>query len=233
MTIIKICGLKTLADARDAIAAGADLLGLNFHPPSPRYLSIEEAAEITACLREEFGAECPPLIGVFVEQEAAEIRHIMQAAGLDAAQLTGERALAASEALGERAFAAIRPRDETEARQLARRYRRKRNAAQLLPAILVDAHHPQLYGGTGELTPTAIVVAVMRECDRVLLAGGLRPENIGERLRALPAPPWGVDVASGVEAAPGRKDAQLMRAFSAAVKASHPEGVAIATETPA
>ena len=104
MTVVKICGLTTLVDARAAIAAGADLLGLNFHPPSPRCLSLEDATWMAKSLRSEFGPACPPLIGIFVEQNAEEITHIMTKSGLDAAQLTGERAAAAIDALDHRAI---------------------------------------------------------------------------------------------------------------------------------
>ena len=231
MTVVKICGLTTLVDARAAIAAGADLLGLNFHPPSPRYLSLEDATRMAKSLRSEFGPGCPPLIGIFVEQNAEEITHIMTKSGLDAAQLTGERAAAAIDALDHRAYAAIRPRDEEESRQLTRRFRQERVSSDPLPAILVDAYHPQLYGGTGEVTPLGIAAAAMAKSERILLAGGLTAQNVGERLRQLR--PWGVDVASGVESSPGRKDATLICAFIAAVRDVDPKGDALARNTTA
>ena len=231
MTVVKICGLTTLVDARAAIAAGADLLGLNFHPPSPRYLSLEDATRMTKSLRSEFGPACPPLIGIFVEQNAEEITHIMTKSGLDAAQLTGERAANAIDALDHRVYAAIRPRDEEESRQLTRRFRQERASSDPLPAILVDAYHPKLYGGTGEVTPFGIAAAAMAESERIILAGGLTAQNVGERLRQLR--PWGVDVASGVETSPGRKGARLICAFIAAVRGVDPKGDALARNTTA
>ena len=231
MTVVKICGLTTLADARAAITAGADLLGLNFHPPSPRYLLPEDAARMANSLRSEYGAACPPLIGIFVEQSAEEITRIMAKSRLDAAQLTSERAAAAIDTLGDRAYVGIRPRDVDEARQLTRRFRRERASSDPLPAILVDAYHPQLYGGTGEVTRLAIAATAMAESERVMLAGGLTAQNVGERLRQLH--PWGVDVASGVEVSPGRKDATLMNAFIAAVRGAEPKGAALAHITTA
>lgn len=212
MTFVKICGTKTLPDARAAIAAGADLLGLNFHPPSPRYLTPEDAAQLVKSLRTEYGTSCPPIIGIFVEHTVLDITRIMDESGINAAQLTDEKASAAAiEKLYDRAYVTIRPRDETEARELTRRYHQKRTLSDPLPAILIDAYHPHLFGGTGEVTSLTIAAASMTESDRVMLAGGLTASNVGERLQKLQ--PWGVDVASGVETSPGQKDATLMRDF--------------------
>lgn len=221
MTVVKICGTKTLPDARAAVAAGADLLGLNFHPPSPRYLTPEDAAQLVKSLRTEYGASCPPIIGIFAEHTASDITHIMDESGINAAQLTGEKASAAIEKLYDRAYVAIRPRDETESRELTRRYHQKRTPSDPLPAILIDAHHPHLFGGTGEITSLTIAAASMTESDRVMLAGGLTASNVGERLQKLQ--PWGVDVASGVETSPGQKDATLMKDFVIAVQSNRAE----------
>ena len=218
MTIVKICGLTSIADARAAVVAGADLLGLNFHPPSPRHLELETAIGIATALRTEFNFSCPPLVGIFVSQEVEEIQYIMSQVPLDAAQLSGDFPDERLKSLSPRAFVSIRPRSPEEALQLTRRYRQSRDGSDRLPAILVDSFHPRLYGGSGQLMSRDIAAAALDESAQVMLAGGLTAENVREQLRGLL--PWGVDTASGVESAPGRKDAAKMRDFITASHAS-------------
>lgn len=218
MTLIKICGVKDLAIAQVAVKTGADLLGFNFHPPSPRYISPSNAAIIICSLRNQFGSSCPQLVGVFVEQSLSEILDIMSESGIDVAQLTGVNSIRAKESLGERSFVAIRPRNEKEASKLIQEYRQDRVSSDFLPSILIDAFHPNLFGGTGELISTNIAVRAVSECDQVLLAGGLTPINVCNRIKEIQ--PWGVDVASGVETSPGVKDASLIHQFILAVRGS-------------
>lgn len=218
MTSIKICGVKDLAIAQVAVKAGADLLGFNFHPPSPRFISPSNAAKIICSLRNQFGPSCPQLVGVFVEQSLSEILDIMSESGLDAAQLTGVNSIRAKESLGERSYVAIRPRNEKEASDLIQKYRQDRVSFDFLPSILIDAYHPNLFGGTGKLISTDIAAKAVSECDRVLLAGGLTPFNVSDCIKEIQ--PWGVDVASGVETSSGIKDATLIHHFIATVRGS-------------
>jgi len=221
MTRVKICGVTTLDDALRCAEAGADLLGLNFYPPSPRYLPPERAQRLTAGLRTVLGSACPVLVGVFVNADAATIRRILDEVGLDAAQLSGDEPPDTLAALDGRAYKALRPRDGVEAVENARTFAAYAPRDERLPVLLVDAYHPQLYGGTGEQASEEIARAITAVVPRLMLAGGLTPENVAARVRAIR--PWGVDVASGVERAPGVKDIERVRAFIAAVKSADQE----------
>ncbi|GIV82001.1 MAG: N-(5'-phosphoribosyl)anthranilate isomerase [Anaerolineae bacterium] len=221
MTRIKICGVTTLDDALRCAEAGADLLGLNFYPLSPRYLSPERARQIVAGLRSLLGAACPLLVGVFVNESAAAIARILDEVGLDAAQLSGDEPPDTLLALDGRAYKALRPRDTSEALDGAHSFAAHAPRDERLPALLVDAYHPQLYGGTGEQAGEDVARAAIAVAPRVMLAGGLTPENVAARVRAIR--PWGVDVASGVERAPAVKDMDRVRAFIAATKAADQE----------
>ncbi len=221
MTRVKICGVTTLDDALRCAEAGADLLGLNFYPPSPRYLASERARLIAAGLRAVLGAACPALVGVFVNADAAAIARLLDEVGLDVAQLSGDEPPQTLAALDGRAFKALRPRDVPEALDAARLFTAHAPRDERLPALLVDAYHPQLYGGTGETAGEDVARAALAAASRAMLAGGLTPDNVAARVRALR--PWGVDVASGVERAPGVKDAALVRAFIAAARSADQE----------
>lgn len=218
-TRVKICGVTTAAEALMAARAGADLLGLNFYPPSPRCITLAQAREICDQLGEELSDSRPLLVGVFVNEEPARIADICAGAGLDGAQLSGDEtpdALLATSNQGTRVFKSLRPQSVAEARESAQQFLLPQAGDRLLPALLLDAWHPALYGGSGELAGADVFHALAGEVPRLMLAGGLNPENVAERVRALR--PWGVDVASGVERAPGVKDPASVRAFIAAAK---------------
>lgn len=217
-TRVKICGVTTAGDALAAARAGADMLGLNFYPPSPRCLTLQCAREIARRLRSDLGDRCPALIGVFVNEDASRIADIFEEVGLDAAQLSGDEGPEVLRALALRqvpAFKSLRPRSAEAAQWDAQAYLLADREDEL-PSLLLDAWHADLYGGSGEQTPDDVARAVLAKVPRLMLAGGLNPENVAERVRSLQT--WGVDVASGVESAPGVKDAGKMRAFIAAAK---------------
>ena len=216
MTRVKICGVKTLDDALMCADAGADMLGLNFYAPSPRSIDPAAARAITDGLRAELGDHCPVLIGVFVNETADTLNDIIEIAGLDAAQLSGYETPDTLAALGGRGFKAIRPKDLAEALKLAEMFLRFAPEDERFPALLIDAYHEALYGGTGEEASFEVALAVKDLTSRLMLAGGLRSENVADRVRAIQ--PWGVDVASGVESAPGIKDRDRMIAF---IRAAH------------
>ncbi|GAB4509147.1 MAG: phosphoribosylanthranilate isomerase [Anaerolineae bacterium] len=207
MTVIKICGVKTLDDARMVAAAGADMIGLNFYPASPRFIPPEEAQIMVNTLRAELGETAPLFIGVFVNHP--DVAGVMAQIGLDGAQLSGDEPPEALLALNGRAYKAVRPADVAAAVELAAAFAPFVPPDPHLPSLLVDAFHPQLFGGTGEQASDALVRAV--QTSRLMLAGGLKPENVAARVTAVQ--PWGVDVASGVERVPGVKDAERVRAF--------------------
>jgi phosphoribosylanthranilate isomerase len=206
---IKICGIKTLDEALAAVEAGADYLGFNFYPPSPRYITPRDCARLQAGLVER-GLQALA-VGVFVNAPVESIARILDDCGLDLAQLSGAEPAGDLEALVGRAFKGIRPADQAAAQAEAGRYARR----ELSPALLVDAYHPGLYGGAGQAGDWALA-RFLADRYPILLAGGLNPENVALALDRVQ--PWGVDVASGVESAPGRKDPHKIAAFTRAVR---------------
>lgn len=213
---VKICGLTNLEDAQVAAEAGADLLGFIFYEKSPRYVTPDVVREITRELRHPPLATRPSppiLVGVFVNTAPEQILETLSYCRLDLAQLHGEEDVATTAILAGKAFKALRPRTVAEAQEAVSRF--APYSPTNGPDILLDAWHPALWGGTGE-TGDWSLAADLTAHHRVLLAGGLTPGNVAEAIRQ--ARPWGVDVASGVEASPGRKDHGRVREFVAAVK---------------
>ncbi len=213
MTVVKICGITNLDDALCAIEAGADLLGFIFYPKSPRAVTLDLARAIIADIRARAPqAQRARYVGVFVNEAPAHISQMMDVAGLDYAQLSGDESPADLAAIGCRAYKAIRAWDDDSAAFIP-----ARAADGFLPDLLLDAHHPTRYGGTGQRADASVAMHLARRC-RLLLAGGLTPDNVADAIRMIR--PWGVDVASGVEAQPGKKDHAKVRAFIIAAKAA-------------
>jgi phosphoribosylanthranilate isomerase len=203
MTIVKICGIKTLKDALAAIEAGADYLGFNFYPKSVRFIEKSACAEITSVLKREHPQI--KLVGVFVNSSVDEVKDILQTCHLDLAQLHGDETPEMFSQLAPHAFRAFRGIPESNAGY-------ERNEA---PFMLIDAAVKGVYGGSG-VTADWTAAAKLAQQYPLLLAGGLTPENVADAVRKVQ--PWGVDVASGVESAPGEKDAEKMSAFVNAVR---------------
>jgi len=202
MTKIKICGIKTVDDALAAMNAGADLIGFNFYPKSPRYIDVGMCRNIMSVMRQVGRVIC---VGVFVNASVAEIHATMDTCGLNLAQLHGDETVEFMEKLEEKSFKAFRgiPNDVNDfARSDA-------------PAFLLDASVKGVYGGSGVTADWDGATKLAKQYP-LLLAGGLTPENVGEAVGRVQ--PWGVDVASGVESAPGKKDAAKMSAFVKEVK---------------
>lgn len=217
-TRIKICGVTVLDNALMCAEAGADLLGLNFYPPSPRYLTPEAARALADGLWAALGERCPLLVGVFVNASADEITQVVQSVGLDAVQLSGDESSDLLAQLDGRGIKAIRPRSRAEALEQAVHFLPGAPDNLRLPSLIVDAYHKELYGGTGEQASLGVALAVKTVAPRLMLAGGLGPENVAERVRAVR--PWGIDVASGVEKGqPGIKDPARVQALIQAVQA--------------
>ena len=211
MTIVKICGTTNLEDALAAVEAGADLLGFILYAKSPRYVAPAMVAEIVAGVRAAVPAP-PRFVGVFVNAPPDEVLAVLAQTGLDLAQLHGDEPAAALAALQGRGFKAVRPTGLDDALALAEAYA----ALGAGPDLLIDAYAPHAYGGTGQRADWTAAAAVAQRVPHLLLAGGLTPENVAAAVEAVK--PWGVDVASGVEASPGRKDHAKVRAFVAAAK---------------
>jgi phosphoribosylanthranilate isomerase len=203
---VKICGITNWKDAKHAIHEGADLLGFNFFERSPRYIEPARARRIVRRLPKRVSA-----VGVFVNEGERRILEIARAVGLDYLQLHGDETPATVARL-ERSFPvikAVRVRKPFRAARLAR----FRDAN----ALLLDGFDRRLRGGTGKTFDWAIARRAKRR-GRIFLAGGLTPENIGQAIRA--AKPYAVDVCSGVESRPGKKDAGRMNKLMSAVKAA-------------
>ncbi|HTP09374.1 MAG TPA: phosphoribosylanthranilate isomerase [Anaerolineae bacterium] len=203
---VKICGITNIEDACVAIAAGADMLGFNFYPKSPRYLSPEKAREIAARLRRSNGRR-PLLVGVFVNSPLDEVRSILEIVQIDLVQLHGDESVSVVEQLNGRGFKALRPTSEEEALTQAEWFALYGPNA---PMVLIDAYRKDQYGGTGHTADWTIATKLAQRYP-ILLAGGLTPDNVAEAIKQVR--PWGVDVASGVECAPGKKDAVKMKLF--------------------
>lgn len=209
---VKICGLTNLSDAQVAIDAGADYLGFILYPKSPRYVAPAQIQEIVAALSLPPGVHT---VGVFVNTPADEVRQILDETGLHFAQLHGDEPESALATLQGRAYKAVRPADATTAEQATVFVP---YPADLAPQLLLDAYSPNAYGGTGQQADWSLAAQVTQSVSRLLLAGGLTAENVQRAIKSVA--PWGVDVASGVEASPGRKDHDLVRAFVANAKAA-------------
>jgi phosphoribosylanthranilate isomerase len=218
MTKVKICGVTTFEDALMAAEAGADMLGFNFYKKSPRYLSPEHAQPICDQLRTQLGDSCPILVGVFVNEVVGLISAITRKVGLNGAQLSGDESDAMLKELFGIAYKAIRPATLAQALDDVNYFRAVMPTNEDFPSLLLDAYHPQLYGGTGEQASTDVALAVKAEIPRLMLAGGLTPENVAGRVQTIQ--PWGVDVASGVEVEgqAGKKDSAKVHGFIRAAK---------------
>lgn len=206
--IVKICGIRTLAEALAALDAGADMLGFNFYPPSPRYIDQGACARIVSALRALDKKAI--YASVFVNEDPLRMRETLSVCGLDLAQLSGDEEPGILASLDGCAFKAVRPTTLIEAVDLLSRYTRPSP-----PALLVDASVKGAYGGTGQTSSWTIARSLAGQAP-ILLAGGLTPDNVGEAIHQVQ--PWGVDVASGVESSPGVKEAAKIRAFVEAVR---------------
>lgn len=232
MVKVKICGLTRLEDALIVLEAGADYLGFIFYPPSPRAIAPEMAAEIIARLRRESAAQLtralapnpwpltPLFVGVFVNESPATAADILDRCGLDLAQLSGDEPAAdvtdpVSPLYG-RAYKVLRPRSLDEANDGAARFAAPPGSTG--PRLQLDTPHGRLYGGTGETGDWALAAALAAATPRLMLAGGLTPDNVAAAVARVR--PFAVDVAGGVESAPGIKDPDRVRAFIATAKSA-------------
>jgi phosphoribosylanthranilate isomerase len=184
-----------------------------------RYITPRDCRPIV----EQVKAEYPHVlcIGVFVNQEAAEIMRLMLDCHLDLAQLSGNEPIDTLKELGATAFKAIRPRSPNEARELIDQLPTRASP----PAFLLDSYQPGVYGGTGKVGSFELAASISRDFP-ILLAGGLDPVNVSNMVEKIL--PWGVDVASGVERVRGQKDLVLVRSFIQAVR--EPETVKLNTK---
>ena len=192
---VKICGLTTADDARAAVDAGADFLGLNFHPASPRAVDLARAQAIAAVVRDV------PLVGVFVDLPRAQVAAIAAAVPLALLQFHGRESPDDCRGWSLPVIKAIRAAPQPPPAEVA--------AAYATQYILLDSAVAGQVGGTGVAVDLAQADGLDRQ--RLFLAGGLRPETVAAAVRTVR--PFAVDVASGVESTPGRKDHGKLEAF--------------------
>lgn len=196
MIRVKVCGITSVADGLAAVAAGADAIGLVFHPPSPRFVTLEQAVEIVAAL--------PPfvtVVGLFVNMPRPEILRLATCCRLEHLQLHGDETPLACQGLPLRVIKAIRVATPADLLGVARFP---------VSAVLLDAKVKGVYGGSGQRFDWSMVLRAALP-GPVILAGGLDPDNVVEAVEMVR--PYAVDVSSGVEAAPGVKDHHKMAAF--------------------
>ncbi len=201
---VKICGVTTIDDAQVAVQAGAYGVGLMFYSGSPRHISVDVAQEIAESL--------PPSVlrvGVFVDPNPSDIFAAIQLCGLNLLQFHGNETPQFCQQFGVMTMKAFR----------------MRNAGSLDPlatfsadAFLLDSYVPDKAGGTGETFNWDLAVEAKKFGRPIFLAGGLTPENVADAIRAVQ--PFGVDVSSGVEFSPGRKNPEKVRAFIAAARSA-------------
>jgi phosphoribosylanthranilate isomerase len=197
--VIKICGITRLEDAMLAVDLGARALGFVLWPGSPRHIDPPHARAIVR--------ELPPFVtavGVFVNEPPEVINTLADAIRLGVVQLHGDEPVSHAEQIERPVLKSVTVQDAEK-------------AAAEWPGqvtLLIDAHDPQRRGGTGQTTDWTVAAALAAR-RRILLAGGLRPENVGEAISRVR--PYGIDVSSGVEASPGIKDPDRLRALFRAV----------------
>lgn len=199
---VKICGVTRVVDAVAAARAGADFLGVNFWPGSPRRVTREAAEAIAAAV------PGVPLVGVFVDAPRAEVLALVDAVGLSAVQFHGAEPPAYCAGWTVRTIKALRPRPGERATALAAPY--------ATDWIMLDSFVAGVPGGTGIAVDAAAAAGLPRE--RLFLAGGLRPETVADVVRLVR--PYAVDVASGVETRPGEKDHGKLEEFIRRAKAA-------------
>ncbi len=203
---IKICGITNPRDALAAVEAGADLIGLNFVSTSPRCLEIRQAEEICEALD---GADVER-VAVFQDPSWEDVEHVLRRADFERVQFHGDESEEDVESVDLPVIKAIRGADVA--------------AAEAYPGTLLLLDHPSEGGGKGRVWDWSEASEIISMGYDVILAGGLDPTNVGKALREVgDIPPWGIDVATGVEAEGYRKDFALMQAFIEAVRCAEDE----------
>ncbi len=201
---IKICGVTTANDARACVELGADMVGFNFYPASPRYIEPAMVRRVVDALPTRTCA-----VGVFVAADTSEIRKLAKSAGVRCVQLHGQTTAESCSELA-REFRVIR------ALSTDTRFEPEHAATFTHCDVLIDAYHPELRGGTGQTCDWSAARAAMRHTRFLILSGGLDAQNVGRAIAAVK--PHAVDVCSGIESAPGVKDHRALEQFISGVR---------------
>jgi phosphoribosylanthranilate isomerase len=210
MTLVKICGITNIEDARVAVAAGTDMVGFNFYRRSSRFIEPEQARSIIESLKSEVSRDVM-MVGVFVDEAPESLAQIAATSGIEAVQLHGDESIEFCSTLKELmpesfVIKVIHVGDDGSDRPT--KYE--------VDAIMLDAFDENLRGGTGRTIDWNFARRVRESVSRLILAGGLSPENVGAAINEVR--PYAVDVCSALESAPGKKDAGKVKAF---VEAAH------------
>jgi len=213
MTHVKICGITSIEDGRAAIAAGADMLGFNFYRPSPRFVEPQAAQTIVKSLRAETKNKKVKLVGVFVNEVSPDsVIQVVEQAGVDAVQLHGDESVEFCQTLKP----LLTGKSLIKVLRVIGRFAPTETEAYDADAIMLDAFHNEMRGGTGEVFDWAIARSVRELVPRLFLAGGLSPGNVAQAIAQVE--PYAVDACSSLESSPGHKDAERMKAFVQAVR---------------
>ena len=212
MVKIKICGITNFEDAVAATEAGADMLGFNFYRPSSRYIEPDLVREIVARLRSDSQNRSITMVGVFVDESIDSLVRIVNEVSLDAVQLHGDESPEFCAEL--KSF--VPDKAIIKALRVNGSFDPRSASSYSVQAIMLDAFHEQLRGGTGRAIDWDIAKTVRDLVPQLWLSGGLSPENVAEAISRVQ--PFAVDACSSLESSPGRKDASRMREFVRAVR---------------
>lgn len=198
---VKVCGTTRLKDALLAVECGADAIGFIFYKKSPRHVSVKTVKEICSKL--------PPFVhrvGVFVNETADRINRIADRCGLDAVQLHGDESPSFCKKIKHRVIKVVRVKDAASLKEMSR---------YAVDGFLLDTYKEDQWGGTGKVFDWELA-ARAKKYGPVIIAGGLNPKNVKTAIKKVQ--PYGVDVSSGVEQSPGKKDSRKVKAFLKAVR---------------
>ena len=209
MVKIKICGITNLEDARLAIAAGADMLGFNFYRPSPRFIEPGEARKIIDSLKRE--AEFVA-VGIFVDESLESLIEQVRTSGVDAVQLHGDETVAYCADLK----SVLNGTTIIKALRVGGSFQPSTATNYPVDAIMLDAFHDNLRGGTGKIIDWEIAEKTRQLVPELFLSGGLSPENVAQAIERVR--PYAVDACSRLELSPGRKDPSRVKAFVRAAR---------------
>ena len=213
MTLVKICGITNLDDARAAIAAGADLLGFNFYRPSPRFIEPSQARKIIESLSTETNGRTITTIGVFVNEATPDsVLQIVEQSDVGGVQLHGDE----SDEFCHSLKLLLKDRFLIKVIRVTDGFAPVEVQRYAVDAIMLDAFHGDLRGGTGQVIDWTIARAASDLTPRLFLAGGLSAENVAQAIAEVR--PYAVDACSSLEFSPGQKDADKMHAFVQAVR---------------
>lgn len=201
---VKICGITRADDARLAAEHGADAIGLNFHPQSPRAIKPQQIKEIVGNL-----PAFVTVVGLFVDPLRKDVEEVLDSGLIQCLQFHGNETVQYCSSFGVPFIKAVRVKNLPEARSYLQPFQGK-------CSVILDAYVKGTAGGTGESFDWSVARELVRDGQNpIILAGGLGPENVADAIKAVE--PYGVDVSSGVETAPGVKDPEKVKRFIAAV----------------